>query len=209
MNFAKILIKKRGANHYEKSNRKCSEAYVPNSDVLSSMRAVHSIDMSGEDQHAPDKQKLFEILKNEQQFELFIQFMFRDFSSEAILGYIEMVQFKECFVKEMDYKEAVDCIYTNSLYANVPKSSIVYDDKSDNKGIERMKRVASRLCDKYIRIGSEHEVNIAWRVRKKLISLNDRGWNMETKDFISVFDEVLSDLFWFMRQSFERFRYEQ
>ena len=109
----------------------------------------------------------------------------------------------------MEYKEVFGCIYMNSLYENVPKSSIVYENKNEKKGIERMKKVAGCLCDKYIRIGSEHEVNIAWRVRKKLISLNDRGWNMETKDFISVFDEVLNDLFWFMRQSFERFRYEQ
>ena len=151
--------------------------------------------------------ELLDTLKNQQQFERFIQFMFRDFSSEAMLGYIEMVQFKECFVKEMDYKKEIDCIYVNSLYENVPKSSIVYDGKDDMKGIERMKRVADKLCDKYIRIGSEYEVNIAWSLRKKLIALAENNWNMEMKDFISVFDRVLYDLFAFMKQSFERFMY--
>ena len=153
----------------------------------------------------PNDKKLFETLKDEQKFEKFIQFMFRDFSSEAMLGYIEMVQFKERFVKEINYKEETSCDYMNSLYDNVPKSSIVYDAKDDTKGIERMKKVAHSLCDKYISVNSEFEVNIAWKLRKKVILLADTNWDMEIKDFICVFDRVLYDLFAFMKQSFERF----
>ena len=155
-----------------------------------------------------DDTKLFETLKNEQQFELLIQFMFRDFSSEAILGYIEMVQFKWRFVKVMDYKEDIDCIYMNSLYENAPKSSIVYDDKSEYKGIEKMKKVAGLLCDKYIRAGSEYEVNIAWKLRKKLVSLSDSNWQLEKHEFLCVFDRVLDELFTLMKQSFERSMYQ-
>merc|ERR1711971_239751 len=77
--------------------------------------------------HGAFHMELLATLKNEQQFERFIQFMFRDFSSEAMLGFIEMVQFKECFVKEMQFNEELDCIYMHSLYENVPKSSIVYN----------------------------------------------------------------------------------
>merc|ERR1712032_223061 len=120
-----------------------------------------------------------------------------------MLGYIEFVQFKECFVAEMEIKDTV-CCYIGSLYENVPKSSIVYA-KRNEKGIERMKEIASALCEKYIRIDSEYEVNIASRLRQKLVSMNDSDWKMDTNDFVSVYDEVLDDLFRFVRQSFHRF----
>lgn len=160
-----------------------------------------------DENESPDKQAIFEILKNEQEFETFVQWMYRDFSSEAILAYIEMVQFKECSVKELQWKSAVDCVYMGSLYPNVPKSSIVYgDDGVDSNGMERMKRVATRLCDKYVKVGSKYEVNISYRLRNKIVSSSDTGWKVDTGEFILIFDAILDELFWFMRQSFERFR---
>merc|ERR1712003_173997 len=123
---------------------------------------MKSVEMTADGAHdeAPDKPKLLEILRDEEQFELFIQFMFRDFTSEAILGFIEMVQFKECFVDEMEFADSVDCAYMHSLYDNVPKSSIVYDDSCRDEGMERMKKIAHGICNKYIKVGSEYEVNL-------------------------------------------------
>lgn len=188
---------------------KLAASHRRNNSLLKSeahMKTMESVELSSSKcSENGNKQKVFEILKDQKQFERFIQFMFRDFSSEAMLGYIEMVQFKERFVGEMEINENIVCPYMNLLYVNVPKSSIVYGVDSNKNGIEKMKVIASKLCEKYIHAGSEYEVNIAWRLRTKIVSLNDSDWNLDLKNFVSIFDEVLDDLFRFMRQSFERF----
>lgn len=167
---------------------------------------------AGQDEtmNSSSDRKLFSVLKNEQRFEKFVQWMYRDFSSEAILGFIEMVQFKKCFVEEMDYQnwDSSGCLYMDSLYTNVPKSSIVYSDdayEANGKGMERMKRVAHRLCDKYVRVNAEFEVNIAYKLRKKISLIADGDFCVSGDEFFKLFDRVLDDLFTFMRQSFERY----
>ena len=73
------------------------------------------------------RDKLRETLNDEQKCEAFIDWMYRGFSSEVILSFLELVQFKE-FVKEQIGKVCVagDADpYDFALYDGMPKSSII------------------------------------------------------------------------------------
>eukprot|EP01084_Bolivina_argentea_P234411 394655_1 len=97
--------------------------------------------------------KLKNVLKNEKTFETFIKWMYCEFSSESILCFVELCQFKEKlidFVKNDTDDIAMNYSYINLLYDNIPKSSIVYGqlNESNNQNIteiETFKHVAHLL----------------------------------------------------------------
>ena len=84
--------------------------------------------------HSPGhfRETLQAILIDEQKCEAFIDWMYREFSSEAILSFVEFVQFRQ-FVKEEIGKTdglnitVVSSPYDFALYDGMPKSSIIYD----------------------------------------------------------------------------------
>ena len=83
------------------------------------------------------REKLRETLNDEQKCEAFIDWMYREFSSEVILSFLEIVQFKQ-FVKEQIGKICVagDADpYDFELYDGMPKSSIIYDTFPIHEGV--------------------------------------------------------------------------
>ena len=84
-------------------------------------------------EHSPGdfRETLQAILIDEQKCEAFIDWMYREFSSEAILSFVEFVQFRQ-FVKEETGKTdgveiaGVSDHYEFALYDGMPKSTIIY-----------------------------------------------------------------------------------
>ena len=153
---------------------------------------------------------LHQTLQNEEKFELFVQWMNREFSSEAALCFIEMVQFKQCFIdyikqKNGSFSHDYDTKYIDLLYDTVPKSSIVFVKITDHVGIAKFKLIAHLLFDKYIRANAEFEVNISHQLRAKYTKLDEQNWNMKQDEFVLVFEKIVEEMFSFMWQSFDRY----
>merc|ERR1719242_1878293 len=148
-------------------------------------------------------------LKNEQQFELLIQWMCREFSSENALCLIELVQFKQFVLGHMQSTETLgDGVrYIDLFYKSVPKSSIIHEHKSDSNGIEMFKEIAHLLHDKYIRVNSELQVNISSQLRRRYMILDVKKWEMEMVELLNIFDKVMDEMYFFMRQSFMRYQH--
>eukprot|EP01084_Bolivina_argentea_P046827 86245_1 len=162
-----------------------------------------------------NKKNIDEMLKivlcNELQFEAFLHWMYREFSSETVLSFIEMVQFKEYIIdiinKESD-SETIYCKYR--FYETMPKSSIVYNDyKYDNVDVEnqtKCQRIASRLYCKYIQEFTQYQINISGNLRDKYQRQHESNWILDGKDLVYVFDEAVDEMFYLMLQSFNRFK---
>ena len=98
--------------------------------VVKSIEILRMHDIESSDNF---RQKWRETLNDEQKCAAFIDWMYREFSGEAILSFLELVQFRK-FVKGelekvpngMDIVEDPDP-YDFVLYDGMPKSTIVYD----------------------------------------------------------------------------------
>ena len=78
------------------------------------------------------KKKLQMILGDEDQCEAFVDWMYQEFSSEAILSFLEFIQFRKYVKGQIEKKNGSDIIdgdsdpYDFTLYDGMPKSSIIY-----------------------------------------------------------------------------------
>ena len=75
--------------------------------------------------------KLRETLNDEHKFQMFIAWMYREFSSESILSFVEFIQFKQWLKQEI--RKSGDSVgsltedeFDYKLYRKIPKSSIIY-----------------------------------------------------------------------------------
>eukprot|EP01084_Bolivina_argentea_P239965 403218_1 len=185
---------------------------------------------ANDEQHKTMSTQLYEILKNEERFELLMQWMHREFSEEAPLCFIEMVQFKEQFVEymtdNMSNKDAADYAYIHLFYDAILKSSIVFAhvqnrneeietrmvrvgsvDSTDNSDvIQKFKDIAHSMFDKYIKNDAEFEINISAMLRMKYIQYEENNWNLDVEEFVNVFDAAIQEMFGFMKQSFIRYQ---
>ena len=181
------------------------------------------------------RHKLQETLKDEHQCEAFIDWMYREFSSEAILSFLEFVQFRK-YVKEEEIGKL--CVagdtdpYDFALYDGMPKSTIVHDTSrldqsfsSLSKGgvtamvgdlvtstspsddtLVRCKRIAHLMFKKYIDYHAEHEINISASLRKKFVELEQQQYDgMELEQFVTLYDEVISEMMKYQAESYRRF----
>ena len=103
------------------------------------------------------KRRLLATFRSKQDFELFIGHIYREFSHETILSYIEMVQFKECvsaYIRRRHLSFADDD-EVSTFYEKIPKSSIVFPRESQvemqttraSQKIKRLSRMASASTD--------------------------------------------------------------
>ena len=150
-------------------------------------------------------QRFQETLLNETNFEPFIHWMYREFSSEVILCFIELVQFKEFLIKRVEEtsQEQIECEY--SFYENMPKSSIVFNEEKNIEHDEEYKTIAHKLYIKYIQMYSEHEINISSLLRQRYQALEAGNWNVDIREMVNVFDRVIEEMFVFIRESYGRF----
>merc|ERR1712228_223343 len=148
---------------------------------------------------------LHETLQNEEKFEVFIQWMYREFSSEAGLCFIEFVQFKEMLMKQIKTSNRASSDHIYALYGTIPQSSIIQQGKPLDDP-ENIKSVSHQLYDKYVKKDAEFEVNISYSLRAKYAKLDAEGWKIEMDELVNIFGKVIDEMFSFMRQSFERYQ---
>eukprot|EP01084_Bolivina_argentea_P082814 149951_1 len=152
------------------------------------------------------------IFCDEHKFELFVHWMFREFSSETILCVIETIQFKLYLIDiiKNEYKENMECQY--KFYKNIPQSSIIYAhtyEKTDadlEKNSVTYQRIASMLYRKYIEEYAEFEINISGELRNKYQILHERNWKVNIKEMVNIFDPIIDELIYLMIGSFVRFK---
>jgi len=137
------------------------------------------------DDDKPKPIHLKHILKKSEYLEVFINHLSHEFSLECILAYIELMQFKSLIQSQQDqvvYADdgkltpqssiitrvdtggSITCEETLQfeLADNIPQSTIVYDENDD------LETKAFKLYQKYIKVGSEFEINIASSIRAQL-----------------------------------------
>ena len=162
-----------------------------------------------------------ETLQDELQFESFMDWLFREFSSEVMLSVIELVQFKQ-YLKKYGQRTDVNEI---GFFEKMPSSSIVEsaqtlelnEVQSSSAGHEQtwsdshtgwvsVPRIAGALYDKYIRRHSVLEINISATLRNRWHTLHSSDYPQEDLPELSqLVDEVISEMLKYMRQSFLRF----
>ena len=183
-------------------------------DISSSGRALSLsiIDFESVDEDSSSTtQALMDTLKSEEKFESFIQWMYREFSFEAGLCFIELIQFKKSLIKFIKKKsksktQSFDTRYIDVLYDAVPKSSIVFAKGSKLQGIAKYKQMAHALVDKYIRPEAEFEINISYAMRMEYTQMAETDWQMEPIELVDVFEKITFEMVSFMKQSFTRFQ---
>ena len=133
----------------------------------------------------------------------------KEFSSETILSFVEFVQFKQRLIDYMKSDGEQSEFANHLLSESIPKSSIVYNDKNAVKesedAIGMFRDCAHLLFEKYIKIGAEFEVNISACLRCHYMALDVKQWEMETSEFLNVFDCLVKEMYDFMRHSFCRY----
>ena len=176
--------------------------------------------------------KLKEILKDEKNCEAFVDWMYREFCGEAMLSFLECVQFRKYVEKEIGKTDGGgiggnDDSFDFKLYDGMPKSSIVYDPVSIDKGgndeanlakylesgsdttdivLMRCRRIADLLFKKYIEKYSEHEINISAQLRHKYADLKEREYDgMGLEQFLTFYDDVISEMIKYQAQSHRRY----
>eukprot|EP01084_Bolivina_argentea_P145968 255714_1 len=172
--------------------------------------------------------KLHQVLSNARSFKIFMQHLAQEFSTESLLCFVEIIQYKYAMKKRFDrindtyvtdeMNVAIGC----PLHEIVPMSLIIkqgfeYDlskykhNDDPSKLINEAKKVCLKLYNKYISVGSELEVNISYEMRNLLIDLmNSKSFFMESNinanELFCIFDKVATCMFTLMHGSFRRFR---
>eukprot|EP00483_Globobulimina_turgida_P002879 UN02884 len=140
----------------------------------------------------------------------FMQHLSREFSAECLLSVIKFIAFREHVKGKGDI---INNTTTSTkrlnlelsqiiLPADIPRSSIVFDSQYDNKS------KAQQLFDKYIKIGSDYEINISAKKRNALSQLfgNTQIENDAAFDDPCIFDICIEDMLTLLGYSFSRFQ---
>ena len=180
------------------------------------------------------REKLRKTLVDEHKCEAFIDWIYREFSSEVILSFLEFVQFKK-YIKEQIGKICVtgdEDPYDFELYDGMPRSTIVYDSSQleqattpssresvasvsvdsgsattpSNNTLMRCKRIAHLFFEKYIDYNSEHEINISGAMRNKYVKLEEEHYEaMELEQFVTIYDDLIAEMMKYLAESCRRF----
>merc|ERR1711920_333086 len=133
---------------------------------------------------------LCDVLREEMKFEMFIDWMLREFCSESVLCFVEMCQFKELMVSVVGGGGDRKYKYVGLLYDEIPRSSIVHRVKNkfmvfdlyqlmDDDGCNKFGKIAGLLFAKYIDNDSELQVNISGGLRRKYMKHARSNWSMD------------------------------
>jgi len=177
---------------------------------------------------------LTDILQGGALIQLFMQFLIDEFSQEVLLSLIEFKQFKAYAVQRLGKQineerttemetdtRTMSMISTRDttrmalsvhLPETLPQSSIVHSAPESGTSTENeLKRKAFLLFKKYIRRGSELEINVDYQTRAKFNSLMEdcEEWmqsHIEVIDLIDLFDQPMAEMMRLMGYSKSRFR---
>ena len=128
---------------------------------------------------------------------------------ENLLAYIEFTQFQQSVMNDFD-EDLNDMHALIDLPDNIPTSQILLNSDGD------FKTKAYDMYCKYIRIGSQYEINISGEDRNEIANvLDNKQALMMNKDerlkkqIFELFDESRMTMRYLMLSSFERFKREK
>merc|ERR1712129_268208 len=147
-----------------------------------------------------NNETLRETLRSEELFDAFMVQLFNEYCAECLLSVIELNQFKERLYEEnerMDVEEE-----PMELYKTLTQSLIVYGVVDDYMAI------AKQLYKKYIRVGSEWEINIDFGNRKRYELLFENGSDdsLSVEEMYELFDPCIGAMINLMGSAFGRFK---
>ena len=166
------------------------------------------------EQNQQRKVTVCDMLKCAKTTHLFMAYLSLEYSIEALLAFIEFNQFQKFIVSQLENEtQRVSDLKLVPLASNIPRSSIVYggeENELDSK-VYSAKLKAMRLYQKYIRIGTEFEINIGSRQRAKLQqTLGDEddlmASNMNLRDLAVLFVGVKHEMKCLLARSLSRFK---
>ena len=149
------------------------------------------------------RREIKSVMINEALFDAFMDNLFSEYCAECLLSIVEFIQFrnriKNDFEKEIEFKE--DEEIKIELYSGMVKSKIVYDG-------DDYKEIALQLYRKYIRVGSEWEININYRERNRYKQLFEvDGISLDDKQKLyTLFDSCIKQMLGLLSGVFTRFK---
>eukprot|EP01083_Nonionella_stella_P025479 70142_1 len=169
---------------------------------------------------------LSHVLCNGKTFKMFMQHLCHEVSTESLLCFVEIVQFKHALKERFDIVDS-DAIPNEATYADkyqwfggVCLSAIIRDGFADVSKyeenevqlalIDEAKDVCLRLFRKYVEVAAELTVNISGEDRARLLDLMSdesvwREMNIAPKELYCLYDDVAMSMINLMHGSFMRF----
>ena len=155
------------------------------------------------------KVTLQNVLTNDTAINIFMNHLSQEFSMELLLCYLECNQYKTYVKNTLNIPIETQLI---QFPDTVPISHIItkYDtDPNITDPYIKIKYIASELYNKYVRIGSEYEININYHSRNKLINLihdNNSFLNRDVNDtqLLYLFDDCIKETLLLLGYSLSR-----
>ncbi|ETO12640.1 hypothetical protein RFI_24737, partial [Reticulomyxa filosa] len=147
------------------------------------------------------------VLQSQEDFEVFMSHLQREFSMENALALIEMCQMEDLIIKEMmdasDERIQFSKKYNFQFYKDIPKSSLVWDETCDIW--DKM----DALYRKYVMIGSSFELNLSHKTRTQwqefVHDIEARNPGINLKRALDLIERVLTGIRGLLFDSFSRF----
>ena len=169
------------------------------------------------------------IFVNEAAFHLFMTYLSKEYSMEVLLSIIEFQQFQDYLISmsDSDNVDILQSLKQIKFYSNMVQSEIIQTTKRSLDGLSNSdsdqkvqiqinthsaKINAHKLYIKYIKWGSEFEINIGSIPRLQLKNQLDSldillETDLSINDLILLFEDAKSDQLKLLRHSLNRFRY--
>ena len=167
---------------------------------------------------------LMYILRRDDLFDLFMQHLIKELSMENLLAFIEFVQFKNLVITTFNIdRNNIGDNFEFTFPANVPISDIVgvYDINNANKTDQqtglmddtqtKFKMKAHKLYEKYVKDGSEFELNLPYRIVSGLDEIMGDyedwiGSEFDELQMVKIFDSCLGEITSLLNGSKDRFK---
>ena len=136
---------------------------------------------------------------------------------ECLLSIIEFNQYQQYLLNHENDKIDSNTLNKVLLFdfpSNIPISEIIEEKYDDNQDIKMYKMKAHKLYLKYIRVGSEYEINISGVQRDEIANLLDNLNHLLSNNKITpnalfiLFEQCKQEMFQLLQSSLHRFRYE-
>jgi len=160
---------------------------------------------------------LREVIKTEKGYVLFMNHLGTEFSTECLLSTTEFVYFKKYIYD--NNKDSIPGTYQDNFedipelpLDTIPVPSIILDNEDTTFKVNKQYRnKILKIYHKYIRVGSEYEINISYSDRKKFTQLfkDEQHWldneSYKLMEIFTIFDGVIHQLMKLQNDSFRRF----
>lgn len=168
--------------------------------------------------------KIEEVLADNDLIHAFMVHLSKEYSMEILLSFIEMNQYQQHIAEQMKH-EISDNINLFNFADNIPKSEIirfqgktddivmVIDTDGEDTFLDNAKIKAHKLFNKYIKQGSEFEINISSQERRKLSNLLHEldvllSHNINLQELLLLFEPCKKQMKLLLQWSLTRFKTE-